>query len=254
MVTGMERKLGGTRALAVAFCAVLMAGCTTTSPEAVSANDPFEPMNRAVFGFDETFDKYVVLPAASVYLYNLPTPIRKGLHNTVSNLDLPVTFANDILQGNLQRSAETLGRFTMNSTVGLGGIVDVATQAGMPAHISDFGQTLAQWGVGEGPFLVLPVIGPEPPRDLLGDAVDLALDPLTYVPAAWPLGDRIGVATGLHIVNPFETHARNIFLRQELEKDSLDPYATMRSTYRQVRARDISGGPTDDETLEGGTR
>jgi phospholipid-binding lipoprotein MlaA len=233
----------------------MLAGCTTTSPEAATANDPFEPMNRAVFRFDETFDKYVVLPVAGFYLQKLPTPIRKGLHNAVANLSLPVTFANDIFQGELSHAGETVGRFTVNSTVGLGGILDMATPAGLPAHSSDFGQTLARLGVKEGPFLVLPIIGPEPPRDLLGEMVDLALDPLTYLPTTWPLGDRIGIATGLHVANPFETHARNIFLRQELEKDSLDPYATMRSAYRQLRAREISGGaPVADETFEKASR
>jgi phospholipid-binding lipoprotein MlaA len=247
----MERAMGGKGALAIAALGLVLAGCATSSPEAMHANDPLEPLNRAVFVFDEKFDKYVVLSAAGFYLYDMPTPLRKGLHNAVANLDLPVTFANDILQGEISRAGETLGRLAFNATVGMGGILDPATSAGLPAHASDFGQTLARLGVGEGPFLVLPIIGPEPPRDLLGDAVDLAFDPLTYIPASWPLGGRIGTAMGVHVVSPFEAHARNIFLRQELEKDSLDPYATMRSTYRQVRASEIAGGvPTDDESIE----
>jgi phospholipid-binding lipoprotein MlaA len=242
-------------ALAVAALGIVLVGCTTISPEAANANDPFEPMNRAMFRFDETFDKYVVLPVAGFYIQKLPDPLRKGVHNAIANLDLPVTFANDIFQGELSRAGRTLGRFTVNSTAGLGGILDVATPLGFPGHRSDFGETLAGWGMQEGPFLVLPIIGPEPPRDLLGDAVDLALDPLTYLPAGWSLGDRIGIATGLHIANPFETHARDIFLRQELEKGSLDPYATMRSVYRQLRAREISGGTlVVDETVEGDRR
>jgi phospholipid-binding lipoprotein MlaA len=248
---GEMRRLG---ALAIAALAGMLAGCATRSSQALNANDPFEPMNRAVFGLDETFDKYVILPAASVYLYNLPSPLRNGLHNAVANLDLPVTFANDVLQGEMSLAGETLKRFVFNSTAGLGGIVDVATPAGLPAHTSDFGQTLAKMGVGEGPFLVLPIIGPEPPRDLLGDVVDLGIDPLTHVPADWLLSVRVGTAVGLHIVNPFEAHARNIFLRQELEKDSLDPYATMRSTYRQVRAREIANGkPLVDDSLDSET-
>ncbi|HEY5046724.1 MAG TPA: VacJ family lipoprotein [Rhizomicrobium sp.] len=241
--------MGVTTALAAGAIGLVLAGCATSAPEAVNAHDPFEPTNRAAFAFNEKFDKYVVLPIAGFYLGDLPAPIRKGLHNVVANLDLPVTFANDVLQGEPAHAGETLKRFAMNSTLGLGGILDVATPAGLPAHRSDFGATLAGLGVGEGPFLVLPVIGPDPPRDLLGDAVDLALDPLSYLPAAWPLGERIGAAIGVQIADPFETHARNIFLRQELEKGSLDPYATMRSTYRQIRAREIAGGkPIFDET------
>ncbi len=241
----------GIGALAAVALGLAVAGCATTSREAVNANDPFEPINRVVFRYDETFDKYVILPAAGFYLQDVPTPIRKGFHNVVANLDLPVTFANDIFQGEIPHAGETLGRFVLNSTAGLGGVLDVATPAGLPAHTSDFGQTLARLGVPEGPFIVLPIIGPEPPRDLLGDAVDLAVDPLTFIPASWPLADRIGTAIGLHVANPFETHARNIFLRQELEKASLDPYATMRSTYRQLRAREIGGGElTTGETLD----
>jgi phospholipid-binding lipoprotein MlaA len=251
----MEGEMRGLAASAIAALGLVLTGCATTSPEAMNANDPFEPANRVVFRFDETFDKYVILPVAGFYLQDVPTPLRKGLHNFVANLDTPVTFANDILQGEISHAGEILARFAVNSTAGLGGIMDAATPAGLPAHRSDFGQTLARLGVGEGPFLVLPIIGPDPPRDLLGDAVDLAADPLVYVPAGCPLGDRIGTAIGLHIVNPFETHARNIFLRQELEKGSLDPYATMRSTYRQVRAREIAGGKvTLDEPLENEAR
>jgi phospholipid-binding lipoprotein MlaA len=244
----------GTIAFVMVALGTVLAGCTT-SPEALNANDPLEPMNRAVFGVDEKFDKYVVLPVAGFYLGDVPVPIRKGLHNAVSNLDLPVTFANDLFQGEINRASETAARFTLNSTAGFGGLLDVATPAGLPAHRSDFGQTLARMGVGEGPFLVLPIIGPEPPRDLIGDALDLAGDPLTYLPAGWTLGDRLGAAIGLHVANPFEAHARNIFLRQELEKGSLDPYATMRSSYRQVRAREIGGNePFPDEQIESKTR
>ena len=247
--------MGRVSALAAAALAVALSGCTTALHEAVPANDPFEPMNRLVFRFDETFDKYLMLPVAGFYLQKLPAPMRKGLHNAIANLGLPVTFANDIFQGEISCAGETLGRFSFNSTVGLGGIFDVATPEGLSAHMSDFGQTLAKLGVGEGPFLVLPIIGPEPPRDLVGDVVDLALDPLTYLPVTWPLGARIGTAAGLNIADPFGTHARNIFLRQELEKGSLDPYATMRSAYRQQRAREIAGGtPTFYESAEGDSR
>jgi phospholipid-binding lipoprotein MlaA len=236
-------KRGTTIPVMVLGLALQLAGCAAPTPEAVSANDPFEPFNRRIFQLNHSFNNYVVLPVADIYIYHLPAVARTGLHNFISNLDLPVTFANDALQGKFHSSAETLGRLALNSTLGLGGLIDVAADAGLPAHTSDFGQTLALWGVGEGPFLVLPILGPEPPRDLVGDAVDVAMDPLAWVPPGFPLGDRIGIVIGLHIANPFEPHARNIYLRQELEKDSLDPYATMRSAWRQSRAREIAGKP-----------
>ncbi len=239
---------GGT--ILVVLAGLLLAGCVASTPEAASANDPLEPFNRQVFLINEKFDKYVVLPVADVYLYYLPAPARDGLHNFVSNLDLPVTFINDALQAEFRRSAAMLGRLAMNTTLGLGGWFDIATRAGMPAHTSDFGQTLALWGVGEGPFLVLPILGPEPPRDLVGDAVDVAMDPLAWEPQALSFGDRIGLVIGLHVANPFETHARNIYLRQEFEKDSLDPYVTMRSAWRQARTREIMGAPgSSDKSL-----
>ncbi|HTW35205.1 MAG TPA: VacJ family lipoprotein [Rhizomicrobium sp.] len=226
----------------LAVCAMALSACTSASPEAIAENDPFEPMNRAVYRFDERFDKYVVLPVAGVYVYHTPAPIHHGLHNFLINLDSSVTFVNDVLQGRISNAGETLARFTMNTTVGIGGLIDVATPAGIPFHASDFGQTLGRYGVPEGPFLVLPIIGPDPPRDLGGDGVDLFLDPLFYVPPGASVLDRLALTAGLRTLSPFEVHARNIVLRQELERGSVDPYVTMRSVYRQLRDEEIRDG------------
>jgi len=225
----------------LAVCALVLSACTT-SPEAIAENDPLEPMNRAVYRFDERFDQYVVLPVAGLYVYHTPAPVHRGLHNFLINLDAPVTFVNDILQGEIVHAGQTFVRFTMNSTLGVGGLVDVATPAGIPFHASDFGQTLGRYGVPEGPFLVLPILGPDPPRDLAGDGVDLFLDPLFYVPPKASLLDRFALTAGLRTLSPFEVHARNIVLRQELEKGSVDPYVTMRSVYRQLRDEEIRDG------------
>ncbi len=245
----MLESAGGRRAqmrlvqgFVVGFCACGLLGCATSSPEAVAANDPFEPANRAVYEFDEKFDQYVVLNLAGLYLNQVPKGIRTGIHNVLSNADEPVTILNDVLQGEFGGAFRTTARMTLNSTVGLGGIFDVAAKNGLPEHPADFGQTLSRYGVGEGPFLVLPVIGPEPPRDLVGDGVDLFMDPVTWIPDGWPLLDRLGLTAGVRIWDPFLTHARNIVLRRELEKGSLDPYASMRSVYRQLRADEINGG------------
>jgi phospholipid-binding lipoprotein MlaA len=226
-----------------AASALFLSGCATASPEAIAANDPFETTNRAVYRFDEKFDKYVLLPVAGFYFFYMPPPMRHGLHNVLINLDLPVTFANDVMQGEMTRAGSALGRFAFNSTIGLGGLVDVATPAGLKYRPADFGQTLGKFGMPEGPFLVLPLIGPEPPRDLLGDAVDLAMDPLLYLPPGAPLYERFAVDVGLRWGSPFEEHSRNIVLRRELERQSVDPYATMRSTYRQLREEEINEGP-----------
>ncbi|HEX4079406.1 MAG TPA: VacJ family lipoprotein [Rhizomicrobium sp.] len=230
--------------LVIAICGLALASCATSSPEAIAANDPFEPMNRAVYQFDEQFNHYVVLSIAGLYLDKVPKPVRIGVHNMLSNAEEPVTIANDVLQLRMGLAARMTARLALNSTAGLGGVIDVAAKHGLPEQRADFGQTLSRYGVGEGPFLVLPVIGPEPPRQLLGDAADLFIDPVTWLPAGWPLPDRLGLTAGVHIWEPYVAHAANMLLRQELEKGSLDPYATMRSVYRQTRAAEINGGAT----------
>ncbi|HEY2445533.1 MAG TPA: VacJ family lipoprotein [Rhizomicrobium sp.] len=219
-----------------------LSGCATTSQEAVAANDRFEPMNRAIYGVDEIFDKYVVLNIAGLYINNVPKPVRIGMHNVLVNAEEPVTIANDALQLEFVRAGRATARMALNTTAGLGGIGDVAAKHGLVEQSADFGQTLSRYGVGEGPFLVLPIIGPEPPRDLVGDTADLFIDPLTWLPPGWPLLDRLGLTAGVHVWDPYLTHARNMLLRSELGKGSLDPYATMRSIYRQQRADEINGG------------
>lgn len=226
-----------------------LCGCATTSKESSAANDPLEPMNRAVYGFDEKFDKYVYLNVAGVYINYIPKSVRLGIHNVFSNAEEPVTVANDVLQLRLARAGRAAARMALNSTVGLGGVVDVAKRRGLPEQKADFGQTLSRYGVGEGPFLVLPIIGPEPPRDLVGDTADLFLDPITWIPDGWPLLDRLGVTADMQIWEPYITHARNMVLRTELQKGSVDPYATMRSVYRQIRNDEING--TSSGTSDG---
>jgi len=224
-----------------AICAAALGGCTT-APEAIKNNDPFEPMNRAVYSVDEKIDQNALLPIAGLYLNYVPKPIRLGIHNLLSNAEEPVTIMNDVLQLKFVEAGRMTGRMALNTTIGICGLVDVAKKHDLADVPADFGQTLDRYGVGGGPFLVLPVIGPEPPRDLVGDAADLFMDPITWLPAGWPLLDRAGLTSGVHVWDPYLTHARDMVLRHELEKGSLDPYATMRSTYRQIRADQINGG------------
>jgi phospholipid-binding lipoprotein MlaA len=202
---------------ALAVCGLALAGCASSSPEAIAAGDPFEPMNRSVYQFDETFDRDVLLPIAGFYLAEAPRPLRLGIHSVLSTAEEPVTIANDLLQLRLGAATRMAARMALNATAGLGGIVDVAANHGLPQETADFGQTLSRYGVGEGPFLVLPIIGPEPPRQLVGDSVDMLIDPLTWLPTGWPFLDRMALTTGVHIWQPYVTHARNMLLRQELE-------------------------------------
>ena len=111
----------------------------------------------------------------------MPKPARDGIHNALTNLNAPVVLANDVLQGDGDKAGNTFGRFVINSTVGIGGLIDVATKIGIPGHDNDFGITLGKGGAAEGSYLVLPFVGPKPPRDLVGAGVDIAFDPLTYI-------------------------------------------------------------------------
>src|SRR5579871_1263955 len=229
------------RPLLFGFCACSLAACTT-APEAVKNNDPFEPMNRSVYSFDEKVDQYALLPIAGLYINNVPKRLRVGVHNILNNAEEPVTIINDVLQLKLVQAGRMTARMALNTIVGACGVVDVAAKHDLADEPADFGQTLDRVGIGEGPFLGLPVIGPDPPRDLVGDAADLFMDPLTWLPDGWPLLDSMGLTAGVHVWDPYLTHAREMFLRHELEKGSVDPYATMRSTYRQIRADEINGG------------
>src|SRR6185437_704715 len=166
----------------VALCVSLGVGsCTTDNAESLAQHDPFEPMNRAVFDFDVQLDHHFATPVAKAYRSVVPEPARDGIHNALDNLNDPVVLVNDVLQGDGDKAKDTFGRFMINSTIGVAGLIDVATKMGIPEHANDFGITLGKWGAQEGSYLVLPFVGPKPPRDLTGDAVDIGFDPLTYM-------------------------------------------------------------------------
>lgn len=234
--------LRGWRAVAATLALLVLAGCATAPGGDPAANDPFESTNRAIFRVNDEFNKQVTLPVAWVYVNYLPVRVRIGVHNALQNIESPVTFANDLLQGRVTRAGETLARFVLNSSAGLGGFVDVGKMNGLPPHESDFGQTLALYGVPSGPYLVLPLIGPSTPREIAGTATDFAADPLFYLPPGWPLYVHASVIVGIHTLAPFEKHAGAILLRQKLGSSSLDPYATARQLYFEQRARDIESG------------
>lgn len=230
------------RFLGLALLAVLVSGCATSNtPEAIAQNDPYEPTNRAVFDMNNKVDRAVARPVASFYNHAIPQFARDGLHNFLTNLNKPVTLGNDLLQADFSRAGETVERILVNSTVGVGGVVDVATRVGIPDHSEDFGQTLGTWGVGEGYYLVLPMVGPDPPRDVAGDVVDIFLDPLTY--AHFHGADTWNaVRSGAAVL---DLRARNIDTLDQIERSSIDFYATTRSLYRQYRASEIRNGAPD---------
>jgi phospholipid-binding lipoprotein MlaA len=226
----------------------LLVGCAAPSAgtdKAAAANDPFEPFNRQIFAMNERTDKAVLLPVAKFYVRVVPEPAREGLHNVLQNLDLPVVFANDVFQGEITLAGQTAGRFGVNSTLGIVGILDPATGMNLPYHSADFGQTLGVYGVGEGPYLVLPFFGPDPPRDIAGQVADVFLDPFTYL----RLRDSFYYSLGRGALEGLDVRSRNLHALQDVEDSSVDYYASMRSLYRQMRNSQIRHGKTDLKNL-----
>jgi phospholipid-binding lipoprotein MlaA len=222
---------------------MLAAGCATpppaSDPAAVAAfneaNDPYEPFNRAMLDFNLALDKAILRPVAYVYKEGVPDPLQNNVTNFLANLRGPVVFANDLLQGEFERAGNTLLRFAMNSTIGILGLNDFAGEAGIVKHTEDFGQTLGTWDVEEGPYLVLPIFGPSNPRDGVGLLADSLMDPFSWLT---PFEFRLGRAGG----QALDRRARNFDQLDDLEKNSLDFYAAIRSLYRQKRRDEIRNG------------
>jgi phospholipid-binding lipoprotein MlaA len=212
------------RKLPLSFCAALLllfSGCASM-PDNAGVNDPYESTNRAIFEFNSRIDDNIALPIARFYRDAVPEPVRIGIHNFLINIRLPVTFGNNLLQGNVTGGAQTVGRFAVNSVLGIGGLVDVATQLEIPSHAEDFGQTLGTYGAGEGYYIVLPILGPAPPRDLLGRIVDSFMDPLTYI----DFGLKTAWAVGRGTAEVLDLRERNIESIEEIQQTSIDYYAT----------------------------
>jgi phospholipid-binding lipoprotein MlaA len=222
---------------------LILGGCACP-PDPAGVNDPYEATNRAIFVLNLKIDRLTLRPTAEVYQDNLPEEVRDGLRNALDNLHAPVVFANDVLQGEARRASQTAGRFLVNSTLGVGGLFDVAGRMGLASHDEDFGQTLGVWGAGEGPYVVLPLFSPSNPRDAIGKAADIALDPSIYLKIKRHLMWE-GLRQYLNIV---DTRARSLEALDAIERDSLDFYASARSLYRQNRAYQIRNGmPAGDE-------
>jgi len=236
-----ERKVQSAAAAVVGLL-LLCSGCATSlsdppsADEADSDNDPAEGVNRAIFKANLAADHAVMRPVAQAYTDHVPEVVQTGVHNVVQNLKEPAVALNDLLQGNVKHAWQSVQRLAVNTTVGAVGVVDVAAKWGLPPHKADFGQTLAVWGVGEGPFVELPLLGPSNPRDALGTAVDMALNPLTFVGGA--PATYASVATGG--ANFVDVRAQHLHDLDELERNSLDYYATLRSVYRQHREAEIT--------------
>ncbi len=208
---------------------------TAASKKNIEVSDPLEPVNRAIYGFNKFVHKIFINPVTKTYRFIVPDLARKGVSNVVRNLSEPVTLLNSVLQGDAEHSFTTFWRFTINSTIGLGGIFDVAKEAGLEHRYEDFGQTMGHYGVGNGPYIVLPILGPSNGRDTVGFAADIFSDPFTYTLS----DDALWVATA---VKGLDTSDRYMNTLEELDRVSLDPYAALRSLYTQKRLDEINNG------------
>ena len=210
---------------ATLIAAALLAGCA--SPSNRTPGDPLEPMNRAVFKVNDTIDSTIAVPIAKGYQKVTPHPLRTAISNFFSNLGDLNNIANELLQLKITDATEDLIRFAMNTTFGIGGLIDFATPARLPKHHQDFGLTLGRWGVPSGPYLVLPIFGPSSFRDGVGLAVDTRFSPFIYAPT-----DARKPLYGLQFVS-----ARSDMLGATniLEQAALDKYSFVRDAYTQQR-------------------
>jgi phospholipid-binding lipoprotein MlaA len=225
----------------LAPAALLLAGCATTSASR-SPRDPLEPLNRGVYKFNDAIDRTVARPVAKAYHDHVPNPIRSGISNAIDNLAYPTTIVNDLLQAKWRAALNDVGRFLLNSTLGLGGLFDPASKEGLDKNDEDFGQTLGKWGVPSGPYLVLPFFGPSSLRD------GPMIYPERYTDLRGYLGDWETKWT-LIGVGALDTRSELLSVDQVL-RNAYDPYLFTRDAYLQRREYQVRDGDVPEEKLE----
>lgn len=216
---------------------LMLAGCQTGVNK--ESSDPLESINRPIYGFNDSLDRNILQPVAKGYVAITPKPVRKGVTNFFSNLTYLNVILNDVLQGKFAQGLDDTARFIINSTVGIAGIMNPAGHS-LPQNNEDFGQTLGTWGVGEGAYLNLPVLGPSSTRDAPGIATSILTNPLTYFASA--------ITIPVTAVNVINTRANLLDASEFRDDAALDPYAFTREAYRQQRTSLIHDGnpPAED--------
>lgn len=232
------------RCVPIALAAALLIGCASGNRPSQGDSDPLESYNRAMFAFNEAADRAVIKPVAQAYQAVLPDPVIASVSNFFNNLNDVVVLVNDLLQFKLHQAAMDSSRIVFNTTFGVLGLFDVASRAELPKHYEDFGQTLGFWGVGEGPYVVLPLLGPSTVRDTVGLVGDSFVDPLSWgtdsETAQWSL-------RGLNLIN-----RRTGLLRVEraFAGAEIDPYEFRRSAYLQQRRSLVYDGEPPKPDLD----
>jgi len=223
------------------LAAALTSGCVSIPEEQRVAHDPWEAINRGIYGVNDVLDRAITKPVAKGYTRVLPEPARRGVTNFSRNLFTPRSALNNFLQGKPRQGTGEIFRFLINSTAGIGGIFDIAAFNGLEANTEDFGQTAAVWGVPAGPYVMLPFLGPQTLRDAVLLPFDISMDPLYHY-------DNSSVRDPLYVLRIINLRA-NLLSLDDLLKDSADPYVTMRESFLQNREFEIYDGdpPSDDD-------
>ena len=230
------------RTLCLAVSLVVLSGCASTAAVRTDEpHDPLEPVNRAVYKFNDLGDRYILRPLAVGYSRALPPQMRNGIGNVFSNLLYPVTIANDFLQGKFRQTGRDGARFLLNSTVGLAGIFDPASRIGLTENDEDFDQTMAVWGVGEGPYIVVPIFGPRTLRHLAGDLIDAPLTPFLNIAD----GD-VSLTLGAWVIYQVDVRSRLLDVDRQVF-EAFDPYAFVRDAYLQNRRYKAADGNIEDD-------
>jgi phospholipid-binding lipoprotein MlaA len=224
------------------LCAVaallLLSGCA--SVKSTDARDPWESMNRSIYNFNDAVDTVAIKPVTQIYVNVVPSFVRTGLHNVVSNLGDIWSMANSAMQLKLQHTAESFMRVSVNTVFGLGGLLDIATEMRLERHKEDFGQTLGYWGVKTGPYMVLPLLGPSTLRDSVAF-------PLDYQGSAVRQFSDSSTRTSLTAVNILDVRANLLKTVDTVKEAALDPYSFVRDAYLQKRNNDVhDGNPPSD--------
>jgi phospholipid-binding lipoprotein MlaA len=220
----------------------LLSGCATTN-QSTTSNDPLEGYNRAMYAFNDTVDKAVLKPVAKGYDAVVPSGISQAISNFFSNLNDVTVVINDLLQGKFDQASQDFGRLALNTTVGFGGILDVATMAGHEKNNEDFGQTLGAWGVEPGAYVVLPFFGPRNVRDSFGLVGDIFTDPVTYV-------EGPGARNAFIATRVVDNRSNLMSVEKVLDEAAIDEYNYVKSAYMQHRQNLVYDGNPPEEDFD----
>jgi phospholipid-binding lipoprotein MlaA len=221
---------------------LMVGGCATVPTGKADPRDPWERFNRSTFKFNDTLDRAIAKPVAKAYVKVTPRVVRLGVSNVFNNLDNVPTVINDALQGKFRQAGHDSARFLLNSTLGLGGLFDPASAAGLESNDEDLGQTLGKWGIKSGPYLVLPILGPSSVRDTFARAADTYMEPVYYL-------EDDSTRYIIRVIELIDMRASLLDLDSQLGR-SYDPYAFVRNAWLQRREYQVKDGNVEDQSLE----